>query len=97
MQDLNLIAISQDLNNWLPVTEIPKHHPQFNYPTLKAMFWKRAEKPGLERCCRIVGKRMFVNTKLFGLWMAGGQGEIVNILLKIKNSFLPTKQILIGL
>ncbi len=26
-----------------------------------------------------------------------GQGEIVNILLKIKNSFLPTKQILIGL
>ncbi|GJA57006.1 hypothetical protein KAM348_44290 [Aeromonas caviae] len=28
---------------------------------------------------------------------ASGQGEIVNILLKIKNSFLPTKQILIGL
>ena len=27
----------------------------------------------------------------------GCQGEIVNILLKIKNSFLPTKQILIGL
>ena len=27
----------------------------------------------------------------------GTQGEIVNILLKIKNSFLPTKQILIGL
>ncbi|QWL77273.1 hypothetical protein HQ395_01540 [Aeromonas hydrophila] len=27
----------------------------------------------------------------------GSQGEIVNILLKIKNSFLPTKQILIGL
>jgi hypothetical protein len=75
MQDLNLIAISQDLNNWLPVTEIPKHYPQFTYPTLKAMFWKRAEKPGLERCCRIVGKRMFVNSKLFGLWMAGGLPE----------------------
>ncbi|MDF8328239.1 hypothetical protein P5G63_06900 [Aeromonas salmonicida] len=29
--------------------------------------------------------------------VAMGQGEIVNILLKIKNSFLPTKQILIGL
>ena len=28
---------------------------------------------------------------------AEAQGEIVNILLKIKNSFLPTKQILIGL
>ncbi len=27
----------------------------------------------------------------------GAQGEIVNILLKIKNSFLPTKQILIDL
>ncbi|GKR72181.1 hypothetical protein KAM479_41020 [Aeromonas caviae] len=61
--------------NWLPVTEIPKHYPQFNYPTLKVMFWKRAEKPGLERCCRIVGRRMFVNTKLFGLWMAGGLSE----------------------
>jgi len=29
--------------------------------------------------------------------LAQAQGEIVNILLKIKNSFLPTKQILIGL
>ena len=29
--------------------------------------------------------------------LAVSQGEIVNILLKIKNSFLPTKQILIGL
>jgi len=29
--------------------------------------------------------------------MVMNQGEIVNILLKIKNSFLPTKQILIGL
>jgi hypothetical protein len=28
---------------------------------------------------------------------SSAQGEIVNILLKIKNSFLPTKQILIGL
>ncbi|MGS4934032.1 DUF3955 domain-containing protein, partial [Aeromonas sp. 25-281] len=31
------------------------------------------------------------------LLFTGMQGEIVNILLKIKNSFLPTKQILIGL
>jgi hypothetical protein len=31
------------------------------------------------------------------LTLSWGQGEIVNILLKIKNSFLPTKQILIGL
>ncbi|MFM5791917.1 hypothetical protein ACET6V_14030 [Aeromonas caviae] len=33
----------------------------------------------------------------FVLLMLDYQGEIVNILLKIKNSFLPTKQILIGL
>lgn len=32
-----------------------------------------------------------------GFASPSGQGEIVNILLKIKNSFLPTKQILIGL
>ncbi|WP_218972505.1 hypothetical protein [Aeromonas media] len=75
MQDLNLITMSQDLNNWLPITEIPAIYPQFNHPTLKTMFWKRAEKPGLNRCCRIVGKRMFINTKLFGLWMAGGLPE----------------------
>lgn len=30
-------------------------------------------------------------------YLSPDQGEIVNILLKIKNSFLPTKQILIGL
>ena len=36
----------------------------------------------------------FVELTLAWWW---SQGEIVNILLKIKNSFLPTKQILIGL
>jgi len=71
MQETELSSIRQELSNWLPVTDIPKIYPQFSYPTLKAMFWRRAQKPGLERCCRIVGKRMFVNTKLFGLWLAG--------------------------
>ncbi|WP_429169974.1 hypothetical protein, partial [Aeromonas rivipollensis] len=39
---------------------------------------------------------IFSNTNNNISW-ANIQGEIVNILLKIKNSFLPTKQILIGL
>ncbi|MGU5889575.1 hypothetical protein, partial [Aeromonas hydrophila] len=37
------------------------------------------------------------NKNPFNLRKGVSQGEIVNILLKIKNSFLPTKQILIGL
>ena len=42
---------------------------------------------------------MHIITFIAVLFVALGmlQGEIVNILLKIKNSFLPTKQILIGL
>ncbi|MFQ2082667.1 hypothetical protein ACK331_18125, partial [Aeromonas veronii] len=41
--------------------------------------------------------RLAMEVNDLAVYQASGQGEIVNILLKIKNSFLPTKQILIGL
>ncbi|WP_406943670.1 hypothetical protein, partial [Citrobacter freundii] len=52
----------------------------------------------------LINKRHFLLTRHHGIVQQNAttrhhstQGEIVNILLKIKNSFLPTKQILIGL
>lgn len=60
-----------DLSNWKTLDEISELHPQFNRQTLKVLFWKRDEKPGLSLCCNIIGKKMFVNIKLFGLWMSG--------------------------
>ncbi len=60
-----------DLSNWLPLPEVHKVHPQFTYSQLKTLFWKRDEKAGLSRCCRIVGRRMYVCLPVFGLWLAG--------------------------
>ena len=66
-----LIDMAQNLNNWQPMAELPKHYSQFTYATLKTMFWKRSERPGLERCSRMVGKKLFVCVPMFGLWLAG--------------------------
>lgn len=71
MTNHDLIGMAQDLGNWMPMGELPKHYKQFTYPTLKTMFWKRAERPGLERCSRLVGKKLYINVPMFGLWLAG--------------------------
>ena len=63
--------LSQNLSNWMPMDELPKHYSQFSYATLKTMFWKRAERPGLQRISKKIGKKLFVNVPMFGLWMAG--------------------------
>ena len=49
----------------------------------------------VQRRCSTIGIS-YLDDVWFEKWVRH-QGEIVNILLKIKNSFLPTKQILIGL
>lgn len=66
-----LDELAQDLKNWMAMDELPNHYPQFSYATLKVMFWKRAERPGLQRISKKVGKKLFVNIPMFGLWMAG--------------------------
>lgn len=71
MNDQTLITMAQNLGNWMPMAELPKHYSQFTYATLKTMFWKRSERPGLERCSRMVGKKLFVCVPMFGLWLAG--------------------------
>ena len=65
------IALAQRLDNWKPMSEVPKDFPQFSYPTLKTLFWKRNERAGLETCSQLVGKKLYINVPLFGLWLAG--------------------------
>ncbi|POG21259.1 hypothetical protein C2855_21210 [Aeromonas bestiarum] len=72
---MSLIAVAQDVNNWQPMQAFPKHFPQFSASTIKTLMWKREEKPGLSRCTRMVGSRLYINTKLFGMWMAGALPE----------------------
>lgn len=71
MTDHELIRMTQNLDNWVSMSQLPNIHKQFGYSTLKTLFWKRAERPGLERCSRLVGKRLYVNVPMFGLWLAG--------------------------
>ncbi|BEE19545.1 MULTISPECIES: hypothetical protein [Aeromonas] len=71
MNEMSLISMSQDLNNWVAMVELPKAYPQFSKASLKHLFWKRAERPGLERCSRLVGKKLYINVPMFGLWLAG--------------------------
>lgn len=71
MEQIDLIRMSQQLDNWMPYQELPEHYPQFSRSTLKTLFWKRDERPGLSRCARMVGKKLFVNVPMFGLWLGG--------------------------
>ncbi|MFM5589199.1 hypothetical protein ACET65_19845 [Aeromonas rivipollensis] len=75
MTNLNFLAMAQDPANWVAMSEMPSRYPQFSKATLKHLFWKRAERPGLERCSRMIGKKLFINVPMFGLWMAGALPE----------------------
>lgn len=75
MNNLNLAAMAQDLNNWVALSDMPTRFPQFTRATLKHLFWKREERPGLARCARLIGKKLFINVPMFGLWLAGGMPE----------------------
>ena len=71
MQDQELTQFITNLDNWIPQREIPNRYPQFSPSQIKILFWKRDEHPGLERCSRMVGRRMYINAPLFGLgWLA---------------------------
>jgi len=67
----SLLTDAADLSNWLPSRDLPRVYQQFSPAQIKTLLWKRDEHAGLSRCCRMVGARLYVNTKLFGLWMAG--------------------------
>lgn len=71
MEQNDLIRMSQQIENWRPFADIAEEYPQFSQSTLKTLFWKRDERPGLSRCARMVGKRLFVNVPMFGLWLGG--------------------------
>lgn len=73
MEQNELTNMIQNLENWIPYTDIPKHYPHmlFTRSTLKTLFWKRDEHPGLSRCARMIGKRLYVNIPMFGLWLGG--------------------------
>lgn len=71
METIDFIRISQRLENWKTISELAEQYPQFSRSTLKTLFWKREERPGLSRCARVVGKKMYVNVPMFGMWLGG--------------------------
>lgn len=71
MNEMTLTAHAQNLNNWMQMSKVPEHYPQFNRSTLKYLMSKRAERPGLARCARLIGKQLYVNIPLFGLYLGG--------------------------
>ena len=78
MDEKQINELMMDIKNWMPCQDLPKHYPQFSHSTLKTMFWTRAERPGLSRCARMVGKKLFVNVLMFGLWLGGQLPEQKN-------------------
>lgn len=71
MTNLNLTNFKSDLKNWVACKELCKRYPQFSNAQLKYLLWKRKDDPALESCCCLVGKKLYVNVPMFGLWMAG--------------------------
>ncbi|TPH18497.1 hypothetical protein [Litorilituus lipolyticus] len=70
-QEINFTNLFTDLNNWKPSSDLPKEYTQFTKAQFKRLLWKRAEDTALNSCCRLVGKRLYVNVPMFALWMAG--------------------------
>lgn len=66
-----LITLITQLENWVTLADLSNQQPQFTFSQLKRLFWKRGEDPCLESCCKLVGKRLYINAPMFGLWMAG--------------------------
>ena len=66
-----------DLRNWSTPPEFLNEHQQFTKAQIKRLIWQR-EQNGLSSCIRIVGKRAYINSKLFALWMAGQLPEQIN-------------------
>ena len=44
---------------------------EIKYQQLKQFLWHRDETPGLSRCARMVGRKLYVCTPLFGAYLAG--------------------------
>ncbi|MEM0554912.1 MULTISPECIES: hypothetical protein [Aeromonas] len=61
--------LAMNIDNWVPVREASIDG--MNYQILLRCLSKRSTDAALGKCCRKIGNRLFINTKLFGLWMAG--------------------------
>lgn len=66
-----LLQYRSDLSNWVRLSDLHNVFSQFSRPQLKMLFWKRDERKGLNECCKMLGKYMYVNTKIFSLWLSG--------------------------
>ncbi|MCJ7928589.1 hypothetical protein [Aeromonas sp. LsrichE-8G] len=71
MNENQIQALATDLTNWKPLREMPEHFPQFKYQQLKQYLWHREENPALNRCARMVGRKLYVCAPLFGAYLAG--------------------------
>ncbi|MFM5318609.1 hypothetical protein ACET9O_02880 [Aeromonas caviae] len=71
MNENQILAMATDLTNWKPLREMPEHFPAFKYQQLKQYLWHREDTPGLSRCARMVGRKLYVCTPLFGAYLAG--------------------------
>lgn len=71
LTDAQIIEMASDMDNWVAIRDFTHKVNGFTYAQLKVLFWKAEEHPGLETCTRIVGKKRYINLKLFGAWLAG--------------------------
>lgn len=64
-------TLASDLASWVPMREFAESNRQFSYQQIKSLFWQADKHPGLHRCSRVIGKRRYIHSKLFGLFLAG--------------------------
>jgi len=72
---VQLDEILSNLSNWKTLPELAETHPQFTYSQLKHLFWKRNEIAGLNRCSKLLGRKLYVNEPAFALWLSNALGE----------------------
>ncbi len=65
----------ENLNDWIPLSEVSENFPQFSKSQIKTLFWRRHKHQGLATCYRKIGKKGYVNIRRFAIWMGGGLSE----------------------
>jgi hypothetical protein len=70
MTNDNLLAFASNLNNWEPSNLLADRYSQFTHSQIKYALSKRNEDPALDSCCKLLGKRMYINVPMFSLWLA---------------------------
>lgn len=66
--------MSEVIQKFAAVKELPKLHPSFSEPALRYLIFN-AKKNGLDKCLRKIGRKILINVSAFESWVDSHKQE----------------------